>query len=95
MEQLTFIQSRDIKDYKPILEQMVDVWDYDFYPYILTWCRIIHNDPEDLKKYWRVWIITTEREETVGICGSYSLNDTTEELWGGWGGLIPDYRNQG
>lgn len=91
---LTFFQSKNIQDYKIILEKMIDVWDCDFYSYVLAYCGIIDSDPNDIGKYWEVWLIKLNND-VIGICGSYSLNYTTKELWGGWGGFIPEYRNMG
>lgn len=87
---LKFTQSNNIKLYKPILEGMEDVWEYEHYPYILSWCT--KNRPKD--KYWQVWLIKNKKN-IIGICGMYSLKETNEELWGGWGGFLPQYRNQG
>ncbi len=86
-------QSRNIHDYKPILEGLVEDFGYIYYRTILKWCKILDNEKGDLK-HWEVYLIKWN-EETVGICGFYSLYDNrTDELWLGWFGIIPSKRNQ-
>lgn len=88
---LKFKQSYDIRLYKSILDEMTDEFEYEHYPYILSWCL----KDRDINKYWEVWLIKYKRE-TIGITGLYSLyENNNEELWGGWGGFIPRYRNKG
>lgn len=92
------IQTKNIKKFKSILEDMVDVWEYEHYPYILTWCGILdnnlYNNTEEVKveDYWEVWLLQ-KNKEVIGITGLYSLGQV-DELWLGWFGLVPDARGQ-
>ena len=88
----TFHTSYDIYDYKPILEGLVDVFGFDYYHAILAWCDIIENNKE---AYWKIWLIKNQAK-IVGICGLYSqYPDNNDELWLGWFGVLPAYRNMG
>jgi len=84
--------TRDLKEFKPILEGLVDDFGYTYYHAILTWCGIIHTDREDDVCFWQVWVIKKEGR-TVGICGMYSLVPGVETLWLGWFGILPEFRN--
>lgn len=95
MRDLKFFQSKEIKDYKEVISGLRDVFDKEHWPYILTWCGIMDNDEEDLFKYWQVWLIEIE-SRTIGICGLYSeKRSSNRELWIGWFGMLPQYRNNG
>jgi len=87
---LYFFQSKNINQYKTILEKMVDVWEHEHYSHILEYCEIIETD---YNLYWEIWLIQNEKYEVIGICGLYSLRKDYEELWLSWLGLIPEYRN--
>lgn len=93
---LSIIHSRNILDYKPILEGLKGDFELDFYEDILVWCDILTNT--DPNKFWKVNLIKSDNE-VVGVCGLYSLYTQTihfdEELWLGWFGIIPSKRNQG
>ncbi len=86
-------QSRNIYDYKFILEDLVGDFGITYYPAILRWCKVI-DDTNNPDKYWQVYLIKWNNE-TAGICGLYSLYENkTDELWLGWFGIIPSKRNQ-
>lgn len=86
-------QSRNIYDYKPILEGLVDDFGYIYYEAILSWCGIL--DDTEFPDYWQVYLIK-DNDVVVGICGLYGLNGVSvDELWLGWFGIVPDARNQG
>jgi len=85
-------QTRNIKDYKPILEGLVDDFGYVYYHAILSWCDIITISKDN--KPWEVWVIEVDNK-IVGICGLFSHNMLVEELWLGWFGIVPEYRNKG
>jgi len=87
---ITIIQSRDIHDYKPILEELVEDFGYVYYYAILTWCGILGNDDHN---YWQVYLIK-QKNKVIGICGLYSQSSSTKELWLGWFGIIPSHRNK-
>lgn len=89
---LSVEQSRNIHDYKIILQSLIDDFGYTYYHAILIWCKIIDDDEDD-NKYWQVYLIKWNGE-VVGICGLYSqYKNTTDELWLGWFGIIPTKRN--
>lgn len=91
-EEFSFEQSRDISDYKSILEGLVEDFGYAYYPAILKWCKII-DDPEKTQ-YWEIYLIKCNKE-VIGICGLYSLyDDFIDELWLGWFGVLPEHRNK-
>ena len=71
---------------------MVKDFGYIFYSTVLEWCDVI----EDLwaLHFWEFRLIKSENK-AIGCCGLYSLNESTETLWLGWFGLIPEYRNKG
>jgi GNAT superfamily N-acetyltransferase len=90
---INFKQSRNIHDYRPILEGLVDDFGYTYYHAILSWCKII--DLEGESEFWEVFLIHNNHDEIIGICGLYSMLPGTEELWLGWFGILPKYRNAG
>jgi len=91
---ITFIQSRDIKDFRPLIDTLIPDFGTAFLYTILQWCGLA-TDTEIETKFWEVWLIK-EDNNVIGICGLYSLNpDNTDELWLGWLGLIPNKRNSG
>lgn len=89
-------QSENIHDFRPVLEGLTDDFGYDHYHAIMAWCGII--DPEMRgpdAAFWRVWLIKDqETDATIGLCGLYALDDSTEELWLGWFGILNEYRNK-
>lgn len=92
---ITFHQSKNIKDYRSILSGLQDEFGKEHYSYIYTWSGLTENDPEDIGKYWEVWLIKSD-EKTIGICGLYSLyHNDNKELWLGWFGILPEHRRQG
>ncbi len=90
-------QSRNIKDYKEILEGLTDDFGYIYWHAILSWCGIIGDEDEkdSKEKYWEVYIIK-EEGKTLGICGLYSLEkNNNTSMWLGWFGILPQYRSKG
>jgi len=96
MKNIEIFQSKNIYDYKNILEGLTKDFGFIYYHAILSWCGIIKNsDWKSEKKYWQVYLIKYD-DEIVGICGLYSLYEyKTDELWLGWFGIIPSERNLG
>lgn len=91
---MKIIQSTNVKDYQPIFEGLIDDFGYVYYYAILSWCKIIDTDEVD-PRYWQVYLIK-HRKKIVGICGLYSLRENSiDELWLGWFGILPDYRSHG
>lgn len=95
MSNIAFFQSKNIRDYKEILTGLEPDFEREHWPYLLTWCGVIDNDPGDLGKYWQVWLIETQNQ-VVGVCGLYSFkHNDNSELWLGWFGVLPPYRGRG
>lgn len=94
-ESTSFFETKDIKDFKPVIQGLEDVFEQEHWATILCWCGLIDNDPEDFGKYWKVWLIQY-REKTVGFCGLYSPSRTDNSvLFLGWFGMLPQYRGIG
>jgi GNAT superfamily N-acetyltransferase len=85
-------RSKRIKDYKEVLEQLTDDFGYVYYHSILHWCGIIENPPAP-NIFWQVYLIKY-KGKTVGITGLYATKMGTKELWLGWFGIFPAYRNK-
>jgi GNAT superfamily N-acetyltransferase len=97
MSNLIFKQSRDIKDFRPLIDSLIPDFDYVFLHTILQWCNLA-SDPYDKSQHWEVYLFYTKEnpDEVIGICGLYSLAPhSTKELWLGWFGIIPELRNKG
>lgn len=97
---IKFTQTEDIHQYKNVLEGLTDEFDQQHYSAILTWCNVIDGKKDEW--FWEVWLITDHSEEqqkdvVIGMCGLYSItgDNNTNELWLGWFGIIPEYRNKG
>lgn len=89
---ISFFQSKNVDDFKPIFRTLVSDFGYVYYDTILEWCGVIKD--ENPPFFWQVYLIKFN-DETVGICGLYSLKQSTDELWLGWFGVIPEMRNKG
>jgi GNAT superfamily N-acetyltransferase len=98
MNKLIFKQSKDIKDFRSLIDTLIIDFDYVFLYTILQWCGLA-NDPNYSKdQYWEVYLYSTKEkpDDIIGICGLYSLEPhDTKELWLGWLGIIPTMRNKG
>lgn len=88
-----FSVSRNIHDYKNVMEGLSDDFGYMFYHSILVWCGIL--DDFDRKTLWQIYLIKSNGV-VVGFCGLYSQypKDYTE-LWLGWFGIVPKLRSMG
>ncbi len=94
MSNIEIIQSKNIHDYKPVLENLVKDFGFIYYHTILCWCGVIDEEPEYKNKYWDLWLIKYNNQ-VVGICGLYSRHDNNvDELWLGWFGIVPDVRKK-
>lgn len=91
---MKLFQTKDIKVYKPILEGLTEDFGYTYYHAILIWCGIIDDDPDDVNKFWDVYLVK-DNSKIIGICGLYSHNHRTDELWLGWFGILPEHRSKG
>lgn len=89
-----FIQTRDIVKFGPILKPLSKDFTSIFYETVLEWCGVIPRDDYKEGRYWEVWLIYLNGKP-IGICGLYTLKESKDldELWLGWLGIIPEYRN--
>ena len=110
-ELVSLTQSRNIKDFRPLIDTLIPDFDYVFLHTILQWCQLAEDPYKNQNKFWEVYLIqpkvkpikgtsnkwsTLEHVDAIGICGLYSLiPNSTEQLWLGWFGLTPDNRNKG
>jgi len=88
---MEFIQSRNVNDYAPAIQGLTPTFGPVFQQCIDMWCR---QDYEEEASYWNIWLATVDNE-VIGICGLYSLNESNDELWLGWFGVVPDKRKKG
>ncbi len=91
MRQLSFKYTRDIKEFAPFLSDLMPDFGPIYLHTVLEWCKIIKSDPIN---YWKVWVIK-KGNKSIGMCGLYALNKSQDELWLGWLGIAPEYRNNG
>ena len=94
-EDVILSQSKNVYDYEPIFEGLIADFGYFYYHAILKWCGILKKTKEEEGRFWEVFLIKN-KEEIIGICGLYSqYQNSAEELWLGWFGILPDKRNSG
>ena len=92
MGKISITISRRLKDYKIVLEELVDEFGYEYYPSILAWCNVIKDEAHPTL-YWDLYLIRYNGKP-VGICGFYSFYSySIDELWLSYFGVIPKYRN--
>jgi|GEM_PF-3112244 GNAT superfamily N-acetyltransferase len=90
---ISFKQSRNIKDFRPLIDTLIGDFDYGFLWTILEWCKLAGND--DDHAYWEFWLVL-HKKDVIGICGLYSkYYNTNEELWLNYLGVVPKLRNKG
>jgi GNAT superfamily N-acetyltransferase len=91
---MRLIHTKSIRKYKNIFEGLVQDFGYIYYSSILYYCGILdkNKDPDQYVGFWKIWLIVVD--DIIGICGLYALK-STEELWLGWFGIIPEYRYKG
>lgn len=92
--------SKNIEDYKIIIRELYNDFGINFCHTILTYCDFIEDPDKDKNMLWNIHILKTYKEtinpledESIGICGLYSLDSKTENLWLGWFGILPNFRN--
>jgi GNAT superfamily N-acetyltransferase len=94
MKQIKIIDSRNIHDYKLILNGLFEEegFGHPFLETVMVWCNIIEESQGGL--YWQVWLIKY-KDKNIGICGLYShKKNSVKELWLGWFGIHPNYRDK-
>jgi len=87
---MKFIQSRNIRQYKCLTTGLMADFGESFKETMKMWCKCVDDG-----KFWEVWLIKNDKKETIGVCGLYSLDFDTKELWLGWLGILPQHRNKG
>jgi ribosomal protein S18 acetylase RimI-like enzyme len=92
---INIIQTKDVKEYAPLFYGLHSDFGYSLWDAILCWCGVTpKSQGPTFTYYWNVWVIK-DSDETVGICGLYSINETNEELWLGWLGMLESCRSRG
>lgn len=89
MTMINFKQSKNIRDYKTLISGLHADFGDNFYEAIKCWCKENEDD-----EFWEVWLVKNDNK-TIGICGLYSLEAGTKNLWLGWLGILSKYRNNG
>lgn len=89
---ITFIRSKDIKDFRPLIDTLIPDFGTAFVYTLLQWCDLANDDEEE--NFWELWLVKNDND-VIGICGLYSLGTNIDILWLGWLGLIPTERNKG
>jgi GNAT superfamily N-acetyltransferase len=90
---LTFEVTRKLDKFYPILEPLTIDFGLAFKKTVIEWTKM--NLLEINEEIWEVWLINL-KNTPVGISGLYTLQGQyTNEIWLGWLGLIPEYRNMG
>ena len=87
---IEFKVSYNIDDYSSLKEKLYSDFGSPFIETIEYWCENRENNYTG--KFWQLWIIYQD-DILVGVCGLYSLKETIDELWLGWFGILPEYRN--
>lgn len=92
--EIRFIQSKNIFDYKELLEQLIPDLDYVFSHAVLAWCNIVSQPIKN--HYQQIWLVTNYDGGIIGVCGLNTLPGVTknDEMWISWLGLLPAYRNK-
>ena len=92
LQELDFIQTRDINKFRPLFRGLEDEFGTDHYDAILEWCNILDKT---VYFFWEIYLIRINKK-IVGICGLYSItNNDIRELWIGWFGILEKYRGLG
>jgi RimJ/RimL family protein N-acetyltransferase len=84
---INLLNTKKLKDFKPLFRGLNYAFGKDHYEAILEWCKVL--DLSD-RNYWKVFVIRSG-EKVIGICGLYSINEETKELWLGWFGFLKEY----
>lgn len=86
---MEFRQSREVSDYEVLFDGLSDVFSPAFKNGMTYWCDK-GRKPDGT--FWQVWLVELDGK-VIGVCGLYSLDDKTEELWLGWFGIVKEMRN--
>lgn len=94
MNQAQFVNTKELLHYREILDGMQEYWGTEFMPDILRYCNIIPTDPQDVGKFWSVYL-ATHAGRKVGITGIYTARRVSEHAWLDWTGILPKHRGFG
>ena len=86
---LEYIKSKNIEDYKKLIDELFADFGEHFAQSISYYC----DDDYDKSNYWQIYLVKYD-DDIIGICGLYTINDITSEMWLGWFGIIPEMRNK-
>jgi GNAT superfamily N-acetyltransferase len=88
----TFVVSTDIYEYSPIFEGLEEDFGYKHWHSILVKCGVLEAGLSRKNKFKEVWLIK-KCNSVIGMCGLYSQKEnSTDELWLAWFGILPEYR---
>lgn len=94
---MELIQSKNIEDFSILLDGLYPDFGNHFCHTILCWCGIMEVGEQQKRNeghFWEVWLVKDHLGDTQAICGLYSLSKSTNELWLGWFGVLPELRNK-
>lgn len=92
-DEVYFQQSRNIGSYRQILDDLVEDFGPSVVHTMMVWCGLL-TDTVHPNKYWQVYAVETNNQ-SIGICGLYSLDERETVLWLGWFGILKSHRNLG
>lgn len=92
-KQIQLIESKNIYDYTNAIDGLFEDegFGYPFVETMLIWCGVMTSKPDG--KFWQVWVIKYG-DKKIGVCGLFSHSKKTNELWLGWFGIHPKFRNK-
>lgn len=84
---------KNVVEFGELFQGLEDAFKTAHYDAILIYTGIIPSEPEN--KFWEIYLIK-DSGKVKGMCGLYSLKENdNSELWLGWFGILPEFRNEG
>lgn len=90
------IQSRKYSDYESLISVLEEDFGNMFHLTVSQWCANTGWSKAELEtdEYWQIWLLKHDGK-IIGICGLYTIHPhDTKNLWLGWLGILPEYRNK-
>ena len=92
--ELSFVQTRDLVDFRTIIQELEGELGSRFPLSMASWCGI-EQRPYPLP-VWEVFLVAWKSQYPVGICSYYQqVSDSPDRFWLGWLGVLPMYRRHG
>jgi GNAT superfamily N-acetyltransferase len=97
---VSLLETRELSKYVPVIEGLIKEFGLPMVECILQYCNLLKADNEAAyQDFWKIWLIDRfipDGHDIIGICGLYGLShERSNNLWLGWFGIVPEYRNQG